>query len=315
MASGYRRLLERWLGRWIAPIATADVRTLLMTGVAAGFGGVFGTPVAGAVFALEVPAIGRMSYAAALPCLLGAIVADRTCAMWGIHHTVYPQLVEFGLNGQGLGGVLDWMLLAKVAAAGVVFGLASRLFSGAVHGMMSVFAVVVKAPVLRPVVGGLLVIAMVYALGTRDYLGIGVTSPEPGAVSIVSAFRADGAHTWSWFWKLLCTAVTLGAAFKGGEVTPLFFVGATLGNTLGGPMGAPTPLMAGLEFVAVFAGATNTPLACTIMALELFGPGCVLYFAVACFMAYLCSGHAGVYRSERVGSGKFAGGTQRWNAR
>jgi H+/Cl- antiporter ClcA len=278
-----------------------------MSGVAAGFAGVFGTPAAGVVFAMEVPAMGRMSYASALPCLIAALVADRTCALWGIHHTHYPQLVDAGLGAAHTGALLDWLLLGKVALAGALFGLVSRLFSELTHRLTHGFEALIAWPLLRPVVGGALVIAMTYALGTRDYLGLGVTSPEPGAVTIVSAFAPGGAHAWSWLAKLVFTAVTLGAAFKGGEVTPLFFIGATLGNALAGVLGVPVPLLAGLGFVAVFAGATNTPLACTIMAVELFGPAQLLPVAIACFMAYACSGHSGIYLSQRIGTPKTPG--------
>jgi H+/Cl- antiporter ClcA len=103
---------------------------------------------------------------------------------------------------------------------------------------------------------------------------------------------------------LLFTAITLGTGFKGGEVTPLFFIGAALGNTLGTLSGAPIDLMAGLGFIAVFAGATNTPIACTIMGVELFGADNLLYYAVACFTAYYFSGHSGIYHSQRVAVSK-----------
>jgi H+/Cl- antiporter ClcA len=149
-------------------------------------------------------------------------------------------------------------------------------------------------------------IVLVYALGTRDYLGLGVTSATPGATSIVSAFQDGGAGPLSWWWKIAFTAIALGTGFKGGEVTPLFFIGATLGNRLAGVMDAPADLFAGLGFVGVFAGAANTPLACTVMGIELFGAGFAPYLAVACFVAYLVSGHTGIYLSQRVGTPKFA---------
>jgi H+/Cl- antiporter ClcA len=108
----------------------------------------------------------------------------------------------------------------------------------------------------------------------------------------------------SWWWKILFTAITLSSGFKGGEVTPLFFVGATLGNTLAGVTGAPADLFAALGFVAVFAGATNTPLACTLMGIELFGSAHMIYFAIACFLSYVFSGHSGIYLSQRIGTRK-----------
>jgi H+/Cl- antiporter ClcA len=280
-----------------------DVRTMLIAGIAAGFGGVFGTPLTGAVFALEVLAIGRMSYDALIPCLIASVVSDWACQAWGIHHTGYIVASMRTPVADGLIAHLDWLLLAKVILAGAAFGLAGMLFAELTHGLGRLFKKLVRWPMFRPVLGGVLVIGMVYLLGTRDYLGLGVTNPT-GGVSIVSCFTDGGATQWSWFWKLLFTAVTLGAGFKGGEVTPLFFIGAALGNSCAWVLGAPVDLFAAIGFVAVFAGATNTPLACTIMGIELFGPQHVVYLAVGCFMAYLFSGHSGIYLSQRIGTPK-----------
>jgi H+/Cl- antiporter ClcA len=151
---------------------------------------------------------------------------------------------------------------------------------------------------------------MVYLVGTRDYLGLGVTHPDPQGVSIVSSFSQNGAHPMSWLWKLLFTAVTLSCGFKGGEVTPLFFIGATLGHSIARLIGGPIDLFAGLGFVAVFAGATNTPLACTLMGIELFGSQHVVYLAIACFVAYLFSGHVGIYSAQQIHTRKGTSGDQ-----
>lgn len=292
-------------GRWLK-LTKREVRILLMTGIAAGFGAVFGTPLTGAVFALEVLAIGRMSYEALIPCLIASIVGDQTCQAWGIQHTQYSiaSFAQLGLVHSY--GHLDLRLLGLVALAAIAFGLASVLFAELEHGLSRIFKVLIPKAMLRPVVGGLVVIGLVYLLGTRDYLGLGVSSGDPHAVTILSCFRADGAGDWSWWWKILFTAVTLASGFKGGEVTPLFFIGAALGNVLARLMGVPmyADLFAGLGFVAVFAGASNTPLACTIMGLELFGTGPVIYIAVACTLAYLFSGYSGIYLSQRIGTPK-----------
>jgi H+/Cl- antiporter ClcA len=299
----------RW---WHLP--TPDVRTLLMVGIAAGFGAVFGTPLAGAVFAIEVLAIGRMSYAALVPCLIGAVAGDSATTVCGIHHTDY-HVAPFASTGIDAAPLINWPLMAKVVLASLAFGLASVLFCELTHGLARLFKWAIPSPVLRPAIGGVLIIALVHLLGTRDYLGLGVAADPrtPGGVTILSCFHADGATPLSWWWKMLFTAITLGAGFKGGEVTPLFFIGAALGNTLAWLLGAPPELFAALGFVAVFAGATNTPLACTLMAVELFGrqpgllgTGFVIYAATACFTAYLISGHRGIYLSQRIGTPKLA---------
>lgn len=296
LASGMVRLIPR--------LQRSDVRVFLMAGVSAGFGGVFGTPVAGTIFALEVLAIGRMNYAALIPCLISGIAADQACLAWGIHHTTYQVASPLPAGSSFHLAPLTLSMLGQVILAALIFGWTSLLFAECVHGLHQVFRTVIRWPILRPAIGGALVIGMMLLVGTRDYLGLGVVSTEPGAVTIVSSFQPGGAHAWSWLWKLLFTAVTLSSGFKGGEVTPLFFVGAALGNTLALMLGAPVDLFAALGFLSVFAGATNTPLACTMMGVELFGGEYVVYFAVATFTAYLSSGHSGIYLSQRIGTPK-----------
>ncbi|MEX8548023.1 MAG: voltage-gated chloride channel family protein [Mucilaginibacter sp.] len=282
-----------------AKFSEADVQIILSAGIAAGFGAVFGTPLTGAVFAMEVLAIGQLKYNALLPCLMAGIIADITCSAWGIHHTQY-QIAAFAATHQIAFIKIDFLLTLKVILAGIAFGLASQLFAKLTHTIQKTAASFIAVKWLIPVVGGVLVIALTYLLGTRDYLGIGIVSDYPNGVSLVNAFHAGGATSWSWFWKILFTAITLGTGFKGGEVTPLFFIGATLGNVLAVFFGVPVDLLAGLGFIAVFAGATNTPLACTLMGVELFGGGNLLYYAIACFTAYYFSGKSGIYSSQRM---------------
>ena len=284
------------LGRYFKT-CDRDFRIILTAGVAAGFGAVFGTPLTGAVFAMEVLAIGRMSYEALIPCLIASISGDWVCGMWGISHTHYKVVLE-PIHTSVL-------LLGKVALASVAFGMAGLAFAELTHGVQFVCKKV-KWPPLRPAIGALAVIGLVYLVGTRDYLGLGVKAPEGDhAVTILSSFEPGGARTWSWFWKIVFTCVTVGSGFKGGEVTPLFYIGATLGNTLAVLLRAPVDLFARLGFVAVFAGAANTPLACAIMGVELFGSADTIYFAEACFLAYLFSGHSGIYLSQRIGVSKY----------
>lgn len=295
LASAYGRLCR---------FGEENMRVLLMAGVAAGFGSVFGTPLTGAIFAMEVLVIGRMRYDALIPVLVASVVGDYTCSAWGIVHAHY-QIASDG----GTGGYLhlDGWLVAKVVLAAAGFGLVSRLFSELTHALQKGFERLIPTAWLRPALGGVLVIVLVYAVGTRDYLGLSVSSPNAGSVTLLSAFQAGGATPWSWWWKLLFTAVTLSAGFKGGEVTPLFFIGATLGHALAILLGTPVDLFAGLGFIAIFAGAANTPLACTVMGIELFGAHYTVYFALACFVAYFFSGHSGIYLSQRIDVAKRAG--------
>nr|WP_067058865.1 voltage-gated chloride channel family protein [Mucilaginibacter sp. L294] len=296
--------LANLFGSWFK-LNDADKKVVLTAGVAAGFGAVFGTPLTGAIFALEVIAIGRIQYNALLPCLIAGLVADVTVSAWGVHHTPYHiGVVNTGQQFYGHNIPVSFLLLGKVIVASAFFGLASWAFAKAVHLVKNFSLKWIRINWLIPVCGGLVIILLTYILGKPDYLSLGVDAEYPGAVTIVSAFQHGGAHLFSWFWKLIYTAVTLGTGFKGGEVTPLFYIGATLGNTLADLMNAPVSLFAALGFIAVFAGATNTPLACTLMGIELFGGEYAIFFAVACFTAYFFSGEAGIYSAQRIAEPK-----------
>lgn len=261
-------------------------RAILMAGMSAGFAGVFGTPLAGAVFGLEVLALGRLRNNALFPCLLAALVSDWVVRAFGVHHTHYfiqsiPAVTLYGLFA--------------VLLAGIVFGLVGKCFAELTHWFAHQFKRI-EYPPLRPFIGGLVVAALVYMTGAYRYIGLGIPSIVESFSQPLSLFDAP--------LKLLFTAFSLGAGFKGGEVTPLFYIGSTLGNAIAPILNMPYPLLAGLGFVAVFAGAANTPLACTFMAIELFGAPIAPYALLACVVAYLFSGHSSIYVAQRLGSGK-----------
>jgi H+/Cl- antiporter ClcA len=267
-------------------ITGAERRILLIASIGAGFGGVFGVPIAGLVFALEVQAIKGLRRSALLPAAIASFVADETVRHLGIHHERLPSPGTIHLTPA---------LLLKLAVAGVAFGLMSTVFAELMHRVHHWSARLVSWPPARPLIGGVLVIAATLLVGTRAYNGLSL--PLIGLSLAGGAGVALGAFAL----KALFTALTLGTGFYGGEVTPLFVVGATLGATLGHLLDAPIPLLAAAGLVAVFAGASNTPIASTVLGLELFGlhPAYALVFALVCAVSYASSGSGGIYTSQR----------------
>lgn len=269
-------------------------RVLLMAGIAAGFGSVFGTPLAGAVFAVEVLVFQRLRTAELLVCLFAALVGDFVCHAWGAEHLLYV-VAPLGESGGG-GGLRLW---GAVVVSALAIGVCARLFVVTSHVSLRIFARVVRWPWLRPAVGGVVLIALVLACGTRDYLGLGVLPATAGSWTLPRFFIDGGAPASAWLWKLVFTVVTIGAGFKGGEVTPLFFIGAALGNALAWVFGVPTDLFAAIGMVALFAAATKTPVASTLLGIELFGAAHAPVIALACLIACHASGARGIYQSMR----------------
>ncbi len=270
--------------RRLIPIGAPDRRVLLISAISGGFGAVFGVPVAGAVFGLEVHSRGRIRHDAIVPALTASFVGDRMVHALDVPHLPTPLI----------GAVdLDVGLLAKIAIASVAFAWAAIAFIELTHAVKRVLARFVAWPPLRPLIGGTVVVLMTLAVGTRDYLGLSLPLIEDALAGGV------GLAAFAFAGKLAFTAVTLGSGFQGGEVTPLFVVGSTLGATLAVAMDAPVPLFAALGFVAVFAAATKTPIACMIMGVELFGAGPIVPVMIACTLAYVLSTHRSIYSSSR----------------
>ena len=263
-------------------LTVRERRVLLMCGVSAGFGSVFGTPLAGAVFGLEVVAQGVRERDAVLPCVFGAVFADAVTRWWGVRHTAYavrdtaPVCVK---------------VLLLAAVAGVVFGLVARMFVAASHGVSRMFARWIAWPPLRPVVGGTVVAGAVFALHTTRYVGLGIPV-------IAAAFHAPQ-PVYDWAAKFAFTVMTVASGMKGGEVTPLFFIGATLGNALSHVLPLSPSLLAGMGFAAVFGGAAKTPLCAAVLAVELFGTEVGVLVAAACVVSSAVSGPVGMYKRGR----------------
>ncbi|NRT11237.1 voltage-gated chloride channel family protein [Flavobacterium sp. 14A] len=265
-----------------------DRKTIIILGISAGFASVFGTPLAGAIFALEVLYFSKISLKSTALSFLVAYFAYYTVAIWKVHHTHYaiPFVPDFSL-----------IVLAWIIPSSILFGLAAMLFSRSTHFWGASFASYIKYAPLRPFLGGIVIALVVYIIGTTKFIGLGVPV-------IVDAF-SNPSGQFDFLWKILLTGFTLGAGFKGGEVTPLFFIGATLGSALSLVIPLPIAFLAGLGFVAVFSGATHTPVACTVMGMELFGTEAAVYIAFACFIAYLASGSVGIYHAQIVKGPKY----------
>lgn len=275
--------LAGWLSRKFS-LRPEDTRLLLMAGMSAGFGSVFGVPLAGAVFGMEVQSVGRIRYDGIIPCLFGSIVGDWVCRRWGVEHGFYKIVENVSITPT---------LVFQLVIAGIVFGLVALLFSELTHAISEQAKRFIAWSPLRPAIGGVMIIALTYLTNGSDYLGLSLPL-------LSESVNGGQVLTYAFALKLLFTVVTLGFGFKGGEVTPLFVIGATLGYTLGWLMGVPPSLMASAGFIAVFAAAANTPITCFLMGIELFGGAYALPYGIVCVLAYVFSGHRGIYLAQRI---------------
>jgi H+/Cl- antiporter ClcA len=266
-----------------SPLDKIDRTTSLILGISAGFASVFGTPLAGALFALEVVYFSKINFKSVVLSFAVAYAAYYTVELWQVQHTHYSISYLPEINGMNI----VWTM-----GTGILFGLAAMLFSRTTHFWSQLFSKYIHYSPIRPLVGGAVLAIILFYIGTTKYIGLGV--PE-----IVNAFSTPN-KSYDFLLKILFTSFTLGAGFKGGEVTPLFFVGATLGSALSVIVPLPIALLAGMGFVAVFSGATHTPIACTVMGIELFGIESGVFIVIACVVAYFTSGAVGIYHSQIV---------------
>jgi H+/Cl- antiporter ClcA len=265
----------------------SDRKTLIILGISAGFASVFGTPLAGALFALEVLYFSIISFKSIILSFITAYIAYFTVEFWQVKHTHYTIAIVPQFT------TIDFLW---VIVSGILFGLAAMLFSRSTHFWGKLFSKNIKYPPLRPFIGGLILAVLVHFIVTTKYIGLGIPS-------IVTSFSTT-TQWYDFLVKIMLTGFTLGAGFKGGEVTPLFFVGATLGSFVSIYIPLPIALLAGMGFVAVFSGATHTPIACTIMGIELFGIESGFFIGLACIIAYFFSGSVGIYSSQNVKGAK-----------
>jgi H+/Cl- antiporter ClcA len=259
-------------------------KLLLITAISAAFGGLFGVPIGGMVFALEVQENGRIRYEAMLPALLAGLVGYKIVESLNIKHLVTGTLVPVDLS---LG--LSWKLIV-LSGVSSILALAFIQLTHTVHRAAHSW---IKWQPLRPVAGGCIVLILVLISGSRDYLGLSAHLAEGAFAGVVGI--AVGAFAW----KLVFTSVSLGTGFIGGEMVPLFIIGALAGAQTGRLLNASITLFAAIGMMATFAAASNTPIACIVIGIELFGAGATLPLALTCVLAYALSGRRGIYHSQK----------------
>lgn len=269
------------------PLAIKEQQTLIILGMSAGFASVFGTPFAAAVFSIEVLRIGSYRLRWFFPSLVTAYLSHWVCLFWGVDHSHYPKIpFDFTIT----------VFLCLLALA-ILSGWIAKLFSFCLHKLSDLLKHWIPFPPFRPFGGGIVIVLLVGFGLSPVYLGLGLPT-------IQNAF-VHPLPPESFLLKLILTVITIGFGFKGGEVTPLFFIGACLGNLFGYWDPTHLSLFVGIGFISVFAGATNTPFASAIMGMELFGWESGIFFLVAAWIAYICSGHSSIYPAQRIGRAKF----------
>ena len=259
-----------------------DLRTATMTGMAAFFSALFGTPLGAAVFSLEVISVGLIYHAAFIPCLIASLTAYGVASFLKISPERFTVAVP----------ALDLLMLIRVAFLAILGGTISALFCGVLHVTEHTLDRWLKNPWIKAFAGGAVLLGLTLLLG-REYNGAGM--------AIIKRAIEDGqAVPTAFLWKMVFTAITLAVGFKGGEVVPSFFIGATFGCVAGPLIGLPAGFSAAVGLITVFCGAVNCPLASIFLAIELFGADGMLYYALACGLSYVFSGYSGLYSSQRI---------------
>lgn len=258
-------------------------QTLIMCGMSACFAALFGTPLTATIFVLEVISVGVMHYAALVPCLTSALIG------YGIANLFHIQPTSFVIASMPQIGIFS---AVQVAALSVLCALVSVLFCVSMHQAGKLYKKYLPNPLVRAVTGGFIVIALTLLVGTRNYNGAGMAMIE----------RAVAGET-EWFaflMKIIFTAATLGAGFKGGEIVPTFFVGSTFGCAMAPLLGLDPSFGAGIGIAALFCGVVNCPVASFVLAIELFGGQGAVFFGIASAISYMMSGYYGLYSGQKI---------------
>ena len=263
-------------------LAANERRSLLMAGAGAGFGAAIGAPWAGFIFGMALIHGGRLQLSAFFPCGLASFVAFFTAHFLGAPHLALPAFEMPNLHAE----MVLWS-----AIVGVIFGLTARGFVAFTRWIEREMLRWVRVEWLRPMVMGFVLVAIFVFLGNDRYAGLGLSVIQEAMVKPLGLEDP--------FFKFFMTGLTVGSGFKGGEFVPLVFIGSTLGSALSQWVPLAAPLLARLGFAAVFAGAANTPLACTVMAMELFGIHIGPIAFLACCFSFLVSGSSGIYKKQR----------------
>lgn len=267
-----------------------DRKKLVICGISAGFASVFGTPIAGAIFGIEVLIIGVILYDVLLPSFIAGFAAFTTAQFLGIQYAYYDINMYRSFD-------LDFTLIAEVVLAGIFFGLVSDSFITTVNTIEEKIRQIPYNRYLKAFTGGILMVLIAYFLSDK-YLGLGLSTITKALDP--SDLGSESIHWYDFILKTLFTSITLGSGGSGGVITPIFYVGATSGVAFGHLIGDHIALFAALGFVSVLAGTTNTPIASIIMAVELFGVHMANYAALSVVIAFLITGHRSVFQSQKL---------------